>query len=50
MWNVFDIAVFAAGFASCWFGKDALTKWVVGAENFAKSLEVKAAALKAAVK
>jgi hypothetical protein len=44
-----DIAVFAAGFAACWYGKDTLTKWVVGAEAFAKSLETKAAALKAAV-
>lgn len=49
MWNVFDIAVFASGFAACWFGKDTITKWVIGAEAFAKSLEAKAAAIKAAV-
>jgi hypothetical protein len=49
MWNLFDIIVFAAGFVACWFGKDPITKAIVGAENFAKALETKAAAVKAAV-
>ena len=49
MWNLFDIIVFIAGFAACWFGKDPITKAVVGTENFAKALETKAAAAKAAV-
>jgi hypothetical protein len=49
MWTFFDAIVFAAGFAACWFGKDPLTKLVLGAETFAKSLEAKAAAIKAAV-
>jgi hypothetical protein len=49
MWNLFDVIVFAAGFAACWFGKDPITKAIVGAENFAKALEAKAAAVKAAV-
>lgn len=47
-WN-FDAIVFAAGFAACWFSKDRITKLVVGSEAFAKSLEAKAAALKAAI-
>ena len=49
MWNLFDIAVFAAGFAACWFGKDPIVKTVVGAEAFVKVLEAKIAAVKAAV-
>ena len=49
MWNLFDVIVFAAGFAACWFGKDPITKAIVGTENFAKALETKAAAVKAAV-
>lgn len=37
----------AVGGAAIWFGKDTVTKWVVGVESFIKSLEAKAAALKA---
>lgn len=50
MWTVFDGAVFVAGFAACWFLKDWITQLVVGGETFAKSLEAKAAALKAAIR
>jgi hypothetical protein len=49
MWNLFDVIVFAAGFAACWFGKDPVVRLVVGAENFVKSLEAKAAAIRAAL-
>ncbi|HXP66431.1 MAG TPA: hypothetical protein VN815_13220 [Steroidobacteraceae bacterium] len=49
MWNLFDIAVFAAGFAACWFGKDTLVKWYQGASTFAANLEAKAAKIKAAL-
>ena len=34
--------------AACWFGKDPIVRLVIGAENFVKSLEAKAAAIKAA--
>jgi hypothetical protein len=50
LWTFFDAVVFAAGFAACWFLKDRITQLVVGGETFAKSLEAKAAALKAAVR
>lgn len=48
---LFSVALgFAGGGAFVWVSKDTLTKWYVGADTFAKSLETKAAALKAAVK
>jgi hypothetical protein len=47
MWNFFDVIVFAAGFAACWFAKDKITQLVTGTDAFVKSLEAKAAALKA---
>jgi hypothetical protein len=50
MWTFFDAVVFAAGFAACWFLKDRITQLVVGSETFAKSLETKAASLKAAIR
>ena len=50
MWILFDAAVFAAGFAACWFLKDGVTQLAVGGETFAKSLEAKAAGLKAAIR
>ena len=40
---------FAGGFAACWFSKDKLIIAVTGATSFAKSLEAKAAAIKAAL-
>ena len=40
----------AAGGAAVWFGKDTITKWVVGAEAFAANLQAKAAAISATVK
>ena len=50
MWTLLDAAVFAAGFAACWLLKDRITHLIVGGETFAKSLEAKAAALKAAIR
>jgi len=44
-----DVLVFAAGFAACWFGKDAILKLVLGAKSVADKLEAKAAAIKAAL-
>ena len=49
MWTFMDALVFAAGFATCWFAKDRITLLLTGTEAFAKSLEAKAAALKAAL-
>jgi hypothetical protein len=49
MWTFFDLICFAVGFAVCWFSKDWITRLVTGTEAFAKSLEAKAAALKAAL-
>lgn len=49
MWTFFDAVVFIAGFAACWFSKDRITQVAIGGETFAKSLEAKAAALKAAL-
>ena len=49
MWTVFDLAMFAAGFATCWFSKDRIAQIVSGAEAYAKALESKAAALRAAL-
>lgn len=48
-WGFLDFLVFAGGYATCWFTKDAATKVVVGTEAFAASLQAKATALKAAV-
>ena len=47
MWTFFDVLVFVAGFAACWFAKDRLIRLFTGTEAFVKSLEGKAAALKA---
>ena len=47
---IIDVFVFAAGFAACWYGKDMLTKWFVGAEAFAASAKAKADAALSAVK
>jgi hypothetical protein len=40
---------FAGGGAAVWFAKDQLIKWWSGADAFAKALEAKAAAVKAAL-
>jgi hypothetical protein len=37
----------ASGFALCWFAKDRITVLVTGTESFVRTLEAKAAALKA---
>jgi hypothetical protein len=37
----------ASGFALCWFAKDKITVLVTGTESFVRTLEAKAAALKA---
>jgi len=47
MWTFFDLVIFAAGFAACWFSKDRIAQTVNGAEAYAKALESKAAALRA---
>ncbi len=49
MWGMFDILVFAGGFAACWFTKDFVIKALTGAETFAQSLEAKAKAVRAAL-
>jgi hypothetical protein len=40
-----DVACFAAGFASCWFGRDMIEKLVIGANALSKKLHAKADAL-----
>ena len=45
-----DVFWFAAGFAVCWFFKDPIMKFFLGAKSFAEKLEAKAAAVRAAVK
>jgi hypothetical protein len=42
-----NMLLFVAGFAACWYTKDAVTKAVTGTEAFIKMLEAKAAALRA---
>ena len=49
MWTFLDAVVFATGFTACWFAKDRVTLLLTGTEAFIKSLEAKAAALKAAL-
>lgn len=49
MWTFLDAIGFVAGFAACWFAKDRITLLFAGTEAFIKSLEAKAAALKAAL-
>lgn len=49
MWTLFDISLVAAGFAACWFSKDKIIQFVTGSEAFAKALEAKVAALRAAI-
>jgi hypothetical protein len=50
MWTLFDGIIFSAGFAVCWFLKDRIARVVIGSETFAKALEAKAAALRAAIR
>lgn len=48
--EVFFVSVaFLAGYAGCWYSKDAVTSFVTGAAAFAAKLEAKAAAIKAAL-
>jgi hypothetical protein len=49
MWTIFDVLIFIAGFAACWFSKDRITQLVSGTDAFVKSLEAKIAVLKAAL-
>ena len=49
MWTLLDLVMFAAGFAACWFSKDRIAQAITGAEAYAKALETKAAALRAAL-
>jgi hypothetical protein len=49
MWTALDIVIFAAGFGTCWFAKDWISRVVTGTDAFIKTLEAKAAALRAAL-
>ena len=49
MTAILSVFAFSGGFAACWFAKDKLIIAVSGATNFAKSLEAKAAAIRAAL-
>ena len=49
MWTLLDLVMFAAGFAACWFSKDRVAQAVSGTEAYAKALESKAAAVRAAL-
>lgn len=49
MWSIFDVIVFAAGFAACWFGKDWLTSFYKSTEDKIGALEDKVRALKAKI-
>ena len=46
-WIISGVLGFAGGFAACWFGKEKLTIWYKGAEDYIGSLEDKVRALKA---
>lgn len=45
MWIVFGFALYAAGFATCWFCKDPIVGLVSGTAALIKSLEVRLAGL-----
>jgi hypothetical protein len=47
MWTLVDVIAFVGGFTVCWLAKDQITRFVTGTDAFIKSLEAKAAALKA---
>ena len=49
MRTFFDLAMFAAGFAACWVSKGRIAQAIYGVEAYAKVLETKAAALRAAL-
>lgn len=44
-----DVIIFSAGFAACWFSKDTVLTWVLGAKAVADKLEARASAIKAAL-
>lgn len=44
-----DLLIFTAGFVVCWFAKDRIIAVVAGTEALIRSLEAKAAALRAAL-
>lgn len=46
MWSIFDIIVFAAGFAACWFSKDWVVKCYDATTSFVRRLEAKAKAIR----
>lgn len=46
MWTIIDIAIYAAGFATCWFCKDPILGLVSSTDTLIKSLEVKLAAMR----
>lgn len=47
MRTFYELVAFAAGFGVCWFSKDVISRVATGTEAFVKSLEDKAALLKA---
>jgi hypothetical protein len=47
MQTILDITLFAAGFASCWFCKDPVLRFVAGTDSLIKSLEARLAVLRA---
>lgn len=46
MWSIFDIIVFAGGFAACWFSRDWLIKSYDRTANFVRRLGAKAKAIR----
>jgi|GEM_PF-6164182 len=44
-----DALVFVGGFVACWFCKDTILKWALGAKSLADKLEAKAAIIKGAL-
>lgn len=45
-WMFFDLVVFGAGYAFCWFTKDAVIEVVMGTTGLIKKLEAKVDAIK----
>lgn len=50
MWNLFDVAVFAAGYAAAVYSWPLIKVWVNGASAEITSLRLKAAALEAKIR
>lgn len=50
MFAVIDIVWFVAGGAAVWFGREPITRWYKGAEDYAGALKGKAESILNAVK